>query len=361
MAAGYEKTRYPGIYRRGGRYVVKQRDGEGRMVSRSAATVGEARAIQAELRETQSEGQPVARPTTFAAFADEWITTYAGRTGRGFRETTREGYRAMVDNHAKPFFGKMQLAQIQPRDVKAFAAALTAKGLSPASVSRYMAPVKAMLATAFEDGVIRVNPATNVRTAMPRERSEDERAKAMSDSQLALLLDLVDPDWRPFMEFMALTGMRIGEAIAVRWQDVDLASRVVRVRRACYLGVMDEPKSKYGKRSIPLTPRLAAILERLREQSRGAAADATVFTTEDGTMVDPANFRNRVMRPAAAEAGLEWVTPHTLRHTFASRCFRHGCNVKQVQALLGHHSPAFTLETYVHLLPEDLPDLAFLD
>ena len=78
-------------------------------------------------------------------------------------------------------------------------------------------------------------------------------------------------------------------------------------------------------------------------------------------MLDTSNIRNRVMRPAAKEAGVPWATPHTLRHTFASRCFRHGCNVKQVQALLGHHSPAFTLETYVHLLPEDLPDLAFLD
>jgi hypothetical protein len=74
-----------------------------------------------------------------------------------------------------------------------------------------------------------------------------------------------------------------------------------------------------------------------------------------------------VLKPAAVRAGLvddeggAWIGFHTLRHTCATRYFRAGANVKQVQAILGHHSPAFTLERYVHLLPDDLPDPAFLD
>lgn len=361
MASPFEKTRHAGIYRRGARYVVRQRDGAGRMIQRSAATVAEARAIQASLRTTQSTGEHVPRPQGFAAYADEWIDTYAGRTGRGFRDSTRDDYRATLERHIKPFFGRMRLTDIQPRDIKAFAKHLADNGLSPNSVRRYMSPLKALLATAFEDGLIRVNPSTNVRTAVPRDRPDTDRAKALSEDQLRKLIGQVDDDWRPMIEFMASTGLRIGEAVAVQWRDVDLDRGVVRVERALYRGALDEPKSRFGRRSVPLTPRVRARLQAMHDEEGCPPSDAPVFQSGDGTMLDPANIRARVMRPAAAAAGLPWATPHTLRHTFASRCFRKGCNVKQVQALLGHHSPAFTLETYVHLLPEDLPDLSFLD
>ncbi|MCW2960750.1 MAG: int [Thermoleophilia bacterium] len=360
MSPSYEKTRYPGIYRRGDRFSVRQRDAAGRLVNKSAQTIAEARTIQASLRTSQASGEHVPKSIAFAAYADEWITSYVGRTGRGFRETTRDDYRAALRLHIKPFFGRMRLTEIQPRDIKAFAFHLAGSGLSEASVRRYMGPLKALLATAFEDGLIRVNPATNVRTAVPRTHDDREHAKALSAEQLQRLIAAVDEEWRPLIEFMATTGLRIGEVVALRWGDVDLDRGVFRVQRAFYKGNIDEPKSRFGKRRIPLSPKLAAMLRDRDAQLQPSPKDP-VFQTLDGTMMDPANIRSRIMRPAAARAGLAWATPHTLRHTFASRCFRQGCNVKQVQALLGHHSPSFTLETYVHLLPEDLPDLAFLD
>ncbi len=73
------------------------------------------------------------------------------------------------------------------------------------------------------------------------------------------------------------------------------------------------------------------------------------------------NLVSRVLKPAAREAGVEWVTLHSFRHTCASILFRAGLNAKQVQAWLGHHSPAFTLATYVHLVADDLPEAGFLD
>jgi hypothetical protein len=79
-------------------------------------------------------------------------------------------------------------------------------------------------------------------------------------------------------------------------------------------------------------------------------------------MIGASNLMSRVLKPAAVDAGIgQWVGFHTLRHTCATIAFRHGANAKQVQLWLGHHSPAFTLTTYVHLLPDDLPDPAFLD
>ena len=84
-----------------------------------------------------------------------------------------------------------------------------------------------------------------------------------------------------------------------------------------------------------------------------------MFPTGRGTPLNPSNVLGRVVKPAAKRAGVGWAGLHTLRHTCASMLFRSGWNAKQVQMVLGHHSPAFTLATYVHLVPDDLPEPNF--
>ncbi len=86
-----------------------------------------------------------------------------------------------------------------------------------------------------------------------------------------------------------------------------------------------------------------------------------MFATRAGTPLDYACMYNRVLKPAARRAAVPWAAFHTLRHTCATMLFRNGLNAKQVQMWLGHHSPAFTLAVYVHLLTDDLPDPSFLD
>lgn len=86
-----------------------------------------------------------------------------------------------------------------------------------------------------------------------------------------------------------------------------------------------------------------------------------LFPASNGGYLEPSNLMSRVLKPAARRAGVPWAGFHTFRHTCATMLFRHGLNAKQVQVWLGHHSPAFTLDTYVHLLADDLPDPGFLD
>jgi integrase len=113
---------------------------------------------------------------------------------------------------------------------------------------------------------------------------------------------------------------------------------------------------------VPITHELGQALWATR---RGRRDDDLVFTSEKGRLVDQSNLMSRVLKPAAAEAGLgewksqprraeSWVGFHAFRHTCATMLFRQGLNAKQVQLWLGHHSPSFTLDTYVHLLPDDL-------
>jgi Phage integrase family len=108
-------------------------------------------------------------------------------------------------------------------------------------------------------------------------------------------------------------------------------------------------KSRYARREIPLSFYLADQL-RTRRAEFHPVPGAPVFAAPAGGLLHRDNVRNRVIKPAAEEAGAEWAGWHTFRHTCASLLFDRGANAKQVQCWLGHHSPAFTLETYVHLL-----------
>ena len=104
-----------------------------------------------------------------------------------------------------------------------------------------------------------------------------------------------------------------------------------------------------GLVSWPALPQLRQDPARLAEPGGGAPVPA------------PADLFARVLKPAARRAGVPWAGFHTLRHTCATMLFRRGLNAKQVQVWLGHHSPAFTLAVYVHLLSDDLPDPTFWD
>jgi integrase len=191
--------------------------------------------------------------------------------------------------------------------------------------------------------------------------TREERARALPEEELARLVQELPDDCRLLIRFLADTGLRIGECVALRWEHVDLGTRRVSVRERRYKGTVDEPKSRHGRRDVPLSPSLARELWRQRKSTPFAQDADPVFASRAGTPLLPENVFRRVLRPAAERAGVPWAGFHTLRHTAASRFFRAGWNAKQVQRVLGHHKASFTLDTYVHLMPEDLPDPGFLD
>jgi integrase len=254
-------------------------------------------------------------------------------------------------------FGRRRLAEIEPREIKAWLHRLAEAGASPSTVRSYFAPLRALFATAVEEGLIRSNPAAGLRLPASAAASPDgeERAKALTEQELARLLAATPAEWRLIVRLLAFTGLRLGEALALRWSDIDLGRRRLHVRRRVYAGKFAPPKSRYGRRQVPLSESLARELWARRKALRGGE-EALVFPGRDGEPLD-ASTVFRVVKSAARAAGVPWAGPHVLRHTCATMLFRRGLNAKQVQLWLGHHSPAFTLATYVHLLPDDLPDV----
>ncbi len=157
-------------------------------------------------------------------------------------------------------------------------------------------------------------------------------------------------------QLLAATGLRRSELLALEGRHLVLDGEqpIVtvrqRVRRRKGHGLTLGPlKSRYARREVPLPLALADLLKALR-----SAPGAFVFSGTGGAMLDPDNLWARVLQPACSEAGVEWAGFHTFRHTVASRLFAEGRNVVHVQRWLGHHSPSFTLDTYVHLLDGDV-------
>jgi len=372
------KTATPGIYKRGNRYVIRYRDPRGKQKKAFAKTLAEARDLKATLTADVKRGEyrQLAR-TTFAEYAPKWVETYAGRTRRGIRDATRTDYARELGLDPKTleplepargalkFFGRMQLVAIEPRDIKEYAAEVAKRGVKPSTVRLAVAPVKAMLATAVEEGLIRSNPSAGVRISQANSNEPDEveteKVKALTEGELRALLAAVPDEWRLLVTLLAQTGLRISEALPLRWGDVDFGRRRLLIRRSLSRGRIGAPKTTHGRRDVPLTKVMARALWNARKAPGVDASDAAlIFFARDGGYLDRAQVY-RVVKAAAKKAGAPWAGLHTLRHTCATILFRRGWNAVQVQKMLGHHSPAFTLAVYVHLLPDDLPEPTFLD
>lgn len=381
MAAKLEKTRTPGIFKRGSRYVFSYRV-SGKQRWESCRTLDEARHKKAARQTDLIRGEFEERSRiTLHEYAHEWIERYQGTGRRGFREETRSEYRALLDKYALSHFSsRMRLTDITPRHIASFVgwmceqtkSAATAEDpdrrvpLSDKTVRNALGPLKACLATARREGLIRHNPATDV--ALPhRARMDDDEERPRpfprvdGDDGEAIetmerVVECVHESHRLMFELLAATGLRRSELLAFEGRHLALGGDRPhvkvrqRVRRRRGEGLVIGPlKWRYSKRDVLIS---RALAERL--SACGAAHDELVFRSTAGSILDPDNLATRVLAPACAAAGVEWAGFHTFRHTVASRLFAEGRNVVQVQRWLGHHSASFTLDTYVHLLDNHL-------
>ena len=175
-----------------------------------------------------------------------------------------------------------------------------------------------------------------------------------AEGGLPLVCVQLYPDYGVFVQLLAYTGLRWGEATALRVRDVDLRRGRLDVRRAFSdVGgrlIEGTPKT-HQQRTVPIAASLHADLARLLF-ARGP--DELVFTTAAGTPLRMSNFRRHVWTAAVRTAGLDGLTPHGLRHTAASLYIAAGTPPKAVQRILGHASIAITLHLYGHLYPDDM-------
>jgi integrase len=362
-----EQTSTPGIYKRGNRYVVIWRDTARRQRKRYAKTLAEARTVKAALTADVARGEYVEESRiSFADYAASWATSYEGRTARGVRPGTLADYRRALglDDGCRPakgtklrggsaieFFGHTPLALIRPQDLKRYAQHLANAGLARNTIRLRLAPVKAMLATAFEEGVTRGNAAAGVRLGRTVANAPVKTTHALNENELRKVLAEIPERHRVLGEFLAQTGCRISEVLPLRKSDIDFGTRRVMISRRLYDGVIGAPKSRHSSRDVSLSPELARKLwaSLAREED-----DALVFPGPNGEPYDR-SYLYRIVHEAGVRAGIEWpVGLHTFRHSAATILHRRGVEKEAIRRMLGHHSWEFTESVYVH--DDEIPD-----
>jgi len=224
---------------------------------------------------------------TMAAFITKWEEDHLvvrRQLGR-LKESTLVGYRVNLRLHIGPFFGRMRLDEIALPHVREFVKALLAKELAPASVLKAVALVKEMFKHAVQWGYLDGNPAQYVE----RPRVEVEEMEILTPPEIHRLLAAADEPVRTMLMCAVLTGMRRGELLGLKWEDIDFEGNLIHVPRSLWRGKFTTPKSRRSRRAIDIAPTLKAALARLPSRFAGDL----VFLASDGQMIDPDNFSHR--------------------------------------------------------------------
>jgi integrase len=302
---------------------------------------------------------------TVADAAKRWLTACELH---GLEPSTLQQYRSHVTHHIAPLLGPVKLADLSTPRVQRFADALIGRPMasdSTATISRAtarkaLASLKSLLREAQRQGQLAKAPAAPVSIRMPtRGAGKIQAGQDFPDKgEVNTILANAAGRLRPLVITAIFTGMRASELRGLRWADVDLDTRVIRVRqRADPWGTLGPPKSKAGERTIPLTPMAVNTLREWKLACPKGAHDL-VFPTATGQPLPHSTIASRFWYPLLRKAGIvdggrkAKYGLHTLRHFFASWMIDAGTPMKRLQAMLGHSTMAMTSDTYGHLFPD---------
>ncbi|MFD2757065.1 tyrosine-type recombinase/integrase [Gulosibacter faecalis] len=367
---------------KGNRWRVGWVDPQGKQRTRTYATRAAADEYAASLDEDLRVGRytsPENAGKTFDDVATLWLASKRKAKGSTIWRYTRD-----LDRWVRPKWGSMPIGQIDRAAVETWVDELTS-GTAPISQDAKrrnvggLAPktVQGIVGIAFgspmrwalEQRWITENPLRRIE--LPQPDDGDDETPALSYLEVELLADAVRTIPRPkravnesdgqvsytLVQFLAYTGLRINEACALDWRDVDLHKRRVRVRSTWTVDktgkrVIGPPKG-WERRTVPLPAHVVALLEATERKDRVG----WVFKSPRGEALDDKNWRNRVWAPAIREVGLDGFTIHGLRHTAVSNAIAAGADVKLIQLMCGHKSATMTLDVYGHLWPDRLDEV----
>lgn len=301
---------------------------------------------------------------TVEAFLEDWLRLVSPR----LRPTTSASYGEVIHGWVVPRIGSVVLTAVSPMTLMTLYAQLTESGrrdgkggLSASSVTYCHRILKQALGNAVQWGLLQRNPADLV---SPPRKSTPEMSTWSADKARRFLAAVAGDRLYALWLLLVMTGMRRGEALGLRWRDVDLAAGRIAIRQTLlevnYKTHFGEPKTKGSRRSVSIDAttitalvdhRERQLAERLPtlEPSTDAALDL-VFTQTDGRPMQPQNvsqaFGNTLRR-----LGLPVIRLHDLRHTSATLALGAGIHPKVVSERLGHSNIMITLETYSHVIP----------
>ncbi len=332
--------------------------GKRKQATKTCITYKEAKEYRTKWLQAIYEGTAVARsPTTVQEVMEYWLDTHARPR---LRAKTVYDYEQIIKKYIYPTLGRVKVQDLTTRRVQQLYTQLLDVGCGAPTIRRVHLHLNQGLKQAVAHGLVTRNVAELAiqPKAQPREMQVWNAAEAQAfmavapESRFGLL-------WQTALG----TGMRRGEALGVRWQDIDLDDGVLRVRQAVgsVKGRVEIKglKNKAARRTIPLAePLIVALKQHKRAQNERRLAHADVwhdndlvFTTDVGQPINPDNLQTDYRRLIQA-AGVRRIRVHDLRHTYVSLALQAGVNIRVISELVGHSDIRVTLGTYAHVMPE---------
>jgi integrase len=279
-----------------------------------------------------------------------WVEEFL-RTATDLDVSTRATYERDLRRYVLPRFGAQPMNRIRKLDIRAWINDELTAGVAPSSVHRHFRTLRRVLNVAVDYELSARSPCTGI----PGPRVPAKEMRFLTAGQVMDVAEAIHPRFSTLVYTAAYTGMRWGELIGLRRQQLDLHAPAVTVVDQLVLvdGAWQRkaPKTAAGRRRITLPDFLAQLLDRHLEH-HAPGPDGLVFPNTRGNPLHPSSFNTHHWTPAKARVGLAGVRFHDLRHTAVALAIAQGAHPKAIQVRMGHASVGVTLDRYGHLFPE---------
>lgn len=320
--------------------------------------------IERKMFDIEKNGLSKTKATDFKAVYELWLTTYQLTV----KESSLVKLKQKFDNYILPAFGRYEMDKIKPADVQQFANFMCLEKENK-HYKEYISNVSRIFEFAIKQGLAKKNPVKMITIPKKKADLSEKSINFFTKDQLKIFLDDTR-DNEPtkiftFFHLMAFTGCRQGEILGLQWQCIDFDNQTLTVKQTLTRGenrrlYLEEPKTSKSRRVIPLDSKTVKILKQWRLVQRSEwlhvgtntmNANQMIFTDSENEPVQlshPRMWMHRICK----RAKLPKLSPHALRHTYATMLIAEGIDFKTVSDLLGHSTVSMTLDTYAGVYEE---------
>lgn len=283
----------------------------------------------------------------FAYFCDEWLKSCNGR----LKESTCNRYMTAIEKHIKPKLGSFLPQAIKEETIFEFSSIMLMEGLAPKTVKDILIVLR--LALKYTSKQLPYGM-PEIEITYPKEQKKEARVLSLDEQNKLISFLAKDIDCCKFGILLAMfTGLRIGELCALKWENISLRERTIKINATMQRlkndgdggrtkVVIGSPKSDLSSRIIPLSEAAVKLCKYMENKNKNA-----YILTGAEDFIEPRTIQYR-LKKYTDDCGLKGVHFHTLRHTFATRCIEVGFEIKSLSEILGHSTTALTMERYVH-------------
>ena len=301
---------------------------------------------QATINKNKGITNIINREITIKTSSEYFLSQYAKLQ---CSEHTFDEYERIVLKSIIPFFKNMKVADLSKIHVEEYRDFLiNTKNLANTTVNKHLFVLSTIIEKQVENGNIFINVVKKV----SKLSSTESPAKALTENDINILLSTAQsemPDFYPVVLFALNTGLRRGEIVALKWENVDFQKNKINVIHSAYNGKLTKPKTKASYRSLEIPLNLKKVLAELKLKS---GDKEFVFTNSKGNMLDAHKISSKLFPKLVKYSKLEHYRFHDLRHTFGSQLVCNGINIKYVQVQMGHAKIKTTLDVYGHLISD---------